>query len=104
MNNDININTSGLQNNINNIKKLNDEMSEIFKEIETKEKFLETVWISDVSEPLYVDFHNLYKKFSNYEEQNKEYVNFLTEIVSNNYQTTEEDINNLVDTNLVTKE
>jgi hypothetical protein len=104
MNMDININTSGLQNNINNIKKLNEEMSELFKEIETKEKFLETIWISDVSEPLYVDFHNLYNKFSSYEEQNNEYVNFLIDIVNNNYQNTEDDINNLVDTNLVTKE
>ena len=98
------INTSGLQKNINNIKKLNEEMSEIFKEIETKENFLETTWISDVSESLYIDFHNLYNKFSNYEEKNKGYVNFLTDIVKNNYETTEKDINNLVDTNIATKE
>ena len=98
----VNVDTVKLNASIANIKKYNEEMSELFDEIKTEEKELEDFWITEQSNEMFIEFSDMYSLFDEYKEKNNSYVTYLENYVSENYSDYDESVNKLVDTQIAT--
>lgn len=102
--NDIKINSTLLKAKIDSLKKINREMLDLFESTNKKVSLLKNDWISDTADNTYLEFNNMYKRFSEIWTGNNKYIEFLTNVVNNNYTNIEDNLNKLVTTNLTTKD
>lgn len=102
--NDIKINSTLLKAKIDSLKKINREMLDLFESTNKKVSLLKNDWVSDTADNTYLEFNNMYKRFSEIWTNNNKYIEFLTNVVNNNYTNIEDNLNKLVTTNLTTKD
>lgn len=100
MNNNINIDTNKLKEKVQLLQDDTGKMRDIFDSLKKLIDEVPSYWMSNTSDVVMSDFKKMYSDFDIIIESNKKYIEFLENIVSSDYISIENEIGNLIDTNL----
>ena len=100
MKDSIKIDTVKLGEYVEQLKKDNEKIKEIFENIRKSADNLPNLWQSDTCDITMAEFNKLYKDFDTINDTNEKYVSFLADIVSGDYSDKDESVNQIINSNI----
>ena len=98
--NNIEIDTSKLETEINKIIITNNLLKKLLEELQSDTNFLKDYWQTDVSESVYTSFEQFYKDYQKTIENIEGDISFLEKIVNKSYEIEDSNISKAVDEKL----
>ncbi len=96
----IKIDTEALENNVMFLKNDINEIDIILDNIRQATEKIDTIWGSNEADIVKKDLRDLYSKYDDISESNKNLTNFLDKIVAGDYTALETDIDKLINENI----
>lgn len=95
--NNINIDTEKLSQEIEKIRKINENFEDIFSKIKDNTNQLKDCWKTRTSESVFSSFEEFYSSLENVVSTFQKDIEFLEKVVNDNYIEEEKGINQLID-------
>ena len=96
----VGIDTVGLREEINELRKIDKEMQELKNNIRKDTEELKSFWNTKTSEVVQEDFQSFYTDLDNLNTKNELFASYLERVVGDQYETNENDTNRLIDDNI----